>query len=153
MSAKIVAPTAPLRLPDQRLVIALAWAGTLPMLACLLMIESPFSLPILKSYSLSIIAFLSGSWWSTALAAGNQGGWQLRLIMLLSNLIVITGVFAVAFTGYLALLILATLFVCLLWGELTLPALRLQPAYYRNMRKQVTAFVAALHLIAFVIQT
>lgn len=153
MSAEIVAPTAPLRLPDQRLVTALAWAGTLPMLGCLLMIEAPFSVPFLKSYSLSIIAFLSGSWWSTALAGVNQGGSQLRLIMLLSNLIVITGVFAVAFTGYLALLILAILFVCLLWGELTLPALRLQPAYYRNMRKQVTAFVATLHLIAFVIKT
>jgi hypothetical protein len=48
-------------------VTALAYAGTLPMIACVLWLEQPWSLPLLKAYSLAILAFLAGAWWAFAL--------------------------------------------------------------------------------------
>jgi hypothetical protein len=134
---------------DQRLIVILGYAGILPMLGCLLMIESSWSLALLKSYSLAIIAFLAGNWWSTALMRRGTSARELKLILLLSNAVVITAVVAVSFLGTLSLLTLALLFVCLLMGERLLNVFRQQPAYYRSMRTGVTMLVVALHLSAF----
>lgn len=149
MSAGVIVSVQPKTLFDRRLIVTLGYAGVLPMLGCVLMIESSWSLALLKSYSLAIIAFLAGNWWSTALMRPSTSARELKLILLLSNVIVIAAVFAVAFMDTFSLLALALLFGCLLWGEHLLSVFRQQPDYYRNMRVGVTAFVLALHLTAF----
>lgn len=139
----------PRNLFDQRLIAALGYAGALPMLGCVLTIESSLSLMLLKSYSLAIIAFLAGNWWSTALMWRRASVRELQQILLLSNAMVIAAVVAVTFMGTLALLVLALLFACLLLGERLLKVFRQQPGYYRDMRMGVTALVVALHISAF----
>ena len=52
---------------DQRLITLLGYAGILPMAICLTFLETWWGLPLLKAYSLGIIAFLAGNWWTTAL--------------------------------------------------------------------------------------
>lgn len=138
-----------MNLLDQRLITALGYAGILPMLGCMLMYESTWALPLLKSYSLAIIAFLAGSWWSTALMRRQTSAREMRQILILSNTIVIAAVVAVSFTDTLALLVLASLFGCLLLGERLLRVFSQQPDYYRNMRTGVTALVVSLHLFTF----
>jgi hypothetical protein len=121
----------------------------LPMLGCLLLIESSWALPLLKTYSLAIIVFLAGNWWSTALMQRKISARQRQSILLMSNAIVITAVVAVTFMETLTLLVLALLFGMLLVGERLLAIFHPQPNYYRSMRTGVTVLVVALHLIAF----
>lgn len=149
MSASLSKPTGEKSLFERRLITALGYAGTLPMLGCLLLIESSWALPLLTTYSLAIIAFLAGNWWSTALMQRNISARQRQNILLISNVIVITAVISVAFMGKFALLMLAFLFGLLLLGERILASFRQQPNYYRSMRSGVTTFVIALQLSAF----
>jgi hypothetical protein len=134
---------------DQRFITALGYAGTLPMLACVLAIESNWSVPLLEAYSLAIIAFLAGSWWSTALMRRGSDKGELLQILMLSNGIVLVAVVAATFLGNAALLILAGLFGCLLLGERTLSVFQKQPLYYRRMRTGATVCVIILHFAAF----
>lgn len=134
---------------DQRLITALGFAGTLPFFICLMMIEQTWSLLLFKTYSLSILVFLAGAWWSTALMHRHANAGEVRLTLLLSNATVVLGVCAVVFTGNLALLALAALFGCLLCGERLLGVFRCQPGYYRRMRVVVTLVVITLHLITY----
>ena len=151
MSASLILPTVEKSLFEQRLITALGYAGTLPMLACLLAMESSWALPLLTVYSRAIIAFLSGNWWTTALMHRNISARQRQSILLFSNAIVITAVVSVGFMGTKALLVLALLFGLLLLGERLLAIFRPQPNYYRNMRTGVTTLVIALHLSAFLL--
>lgn len=134
---------------DQRLITLLGYAGTIPMVICITFLETRWGLPLLKAYSLAIIAFLAGSWWTTALLQRSVSARQLRQILLLSNLIVIVAVLTVTFLDALALLIIASLFAFLLIGERSLAVFSLQPSYYRAMRGGVSALVIGLHLTAF----
>lgn len=151
MSASLKLPTIEKSPFEQRLITALGYAGTLPMLACLLLIESSWALPLLTTYSLAIIAFLAGNWWATALMQRNVSACQRQSILLVSNAIVITAVISVAFMGTMALVMLALLFGLLLVGEHSLATFRPQPNYYRNMRAGVTTLVIVLHLSAFLV--
>lgn len=149
MSAILVQPTAEKSLFERRLITTLGYAGTLPMLGCLLLIESSWALPLLTTYSLAIIAFLAGNWWSTALMQRKISARQRQSILLMSNAIVIAAVVGVAFMGAMALLVLALLFGLLLLGEHSLATFQPQPNYYRHMRIGVTTLVIALLLSAF----
>ena len=149
MSAEVIVSIKPKTLFDRRLIVTLGYAGILPMLGCVLMIESSWGPALLKSYSLAIIAFLAGNWWSTALMRGSTSAGELKLILLLSNAIVITAVVAVAFMNTWSIPMLALLFGCLLLGERLLRVFRQQPDYYRDMRVGVTAYVIALQFCAF----
>jgi hypothetical protein len=134
---------------DQRLITLLGYAGILPMAICLTFLETWWGLPLLKAYSLGIIAFLAGNWWTTALLQRTVSVRQLRQILLVSNTIVIAAVLTVTFLDSLALLVIALLFGLLLIGEHALAVFSLQPNYYRAMRGGVSALVIALHLTAF----
>lgn len=149
MSASLTLPAIEKSPFDRRLITALGYAGTLPMLGCLLLIESSWALPLLKTYSLAIIVFLAGNWWSTALMQRKISARQRQSILLMSNAIVITAVVAVTFMETLTLLVLALLFGMLLVGERLLAIFHPRPNYYRSMRTGVTVLVVALHLIAF----
>ena len=132
-----------------RLVVALAWAGVLPMLGCVIFLQTPLGVLLLKSYSLAIIAFLSGSWWSTALITQGLVREQRGQVLLLCNGIVLVGIAGVVFMDDRSLLLLGALYGCLLWGERSFPAFGKQPSYYRLMRAGVTCAVMILHLLAY----
>ena len=151
MSAGVIMPVAEKSLFERRLITALCYAGTLPMLGCLLLIESSWALPLLTTYSLSILAFVAGNWWSTALMLRKITARQRQGILLMSNAIVIAAVVGVAFMGIRALLVLALLFGLLLLGEHLLATFQPQPDYYRNMRIGVTTLVIALLLSAYLL--
>ena len=138
-------------LSDQRLITALGCAGLLPMLACVLLFDWVWSLSLLTGYSLAIIAFLAGSWWSTALMQRRAAPRAVRLTLISSNLIVIVAVAAATFLDSAALLVLALLYACLLFGEQVLPQFRQQPGYYRRMRVGITSVVIVLHVTAFLL--
>lgn len=149
MSGAIAPPSVADELANQRLVLALGWAGVLPMLGCVIMIEMPLGATLLKTYSLAIIAFLSGSWWSTALMKRDLSRWHLSQTLLASNAIVIVGVSVVIFMDDRSLLVLGVLFGGLLWGERYYSVFSKQPKYYRRMRTGVTCAVIVFHFIAF----
>ena len=128
---------------------ALAWAGVLPIAVCMIFLQTPLGVLLLKSYSLAIIAFLSGNWWSTALITQGLVREQRGQVLLLCNGIVLVGIAGVVFMDDRSLLLLAALFGCLLWGERSLPAFGKQPAYYRRMRTGLTCAVMILHLLAY----
>ena len=149
MSKGLAPPSAANELANQRLVLALGWAGVVPMVGCVIMIEMPLATTLLKTYSLAIIAFLSGSWWSTALMKRDLSRWHLSQTLLASNAIVIVGVSVVIFMDDRSLLVLGVLFGCLLWGERYYSVFSKQPKYYRRMRTGVTCAVIVFHFIAF----
>jgi hypothetical protein len=151
MSASVTLVAIEKSIFERRLITVLSYGGTLPMMGCLLLIDSSWAQPLLKTYSLAIIAFLAGNWWSTALMQSKISAQQRQGILLISNAIVITAVITVTFMGKLALLVLALLFGLLLFGERILASFRPQPDYYRSMRTGVTALVIALHLSAFLL--
>ena len=126
------------------LVTTLGLLGILPFLFALLW---P-SLLVFKIYSLSILAFLAGNWWSTALLCRPQTTAQLVLVILLSNFVVLIALAAVLSEHYLALLVLAFLYLALFTGERLLPAFEKQPRYYSAMRLVVSAVVVLLHILA-----
>ena len=134
---------------DQRLITLLGYAGVLPMAICIIFLETTWGLPLLKAYSLAIIAFLAGNWWTTALLQRTVSARQLRQVLLMSNTIVIAAVLTVTLLDSLALLVIASLFAFLLVGEHYLVVFSLQPNYYRAMRRGVSALVIALHFTAF----
>jgi hypothetical protein len=127
-----------------RLVTTLGLLGTLPFLFALLW---P-SLVGFKIYSLSILAFLAGNWWSTALLYRPQTTAQLVLVILISNFVVLIALAAVLSEHLAALFVLAFLYLGLLIGERLLPAFEKQPKYYSAMRLVVSAVVVLLHILA-----
>lgn len=143
-------PLLPLRERTPRqLIVLLGVAGVLPMVACLVMAEAEHSLLIFKTYSVSIIAFLSGIWWSTALMTRDLSARMRVEVLLMSNAIVLVAVGAVIFLDDHSLLVLGLLYVFLLLGEGSHIAFRKQPHYYSRMRQGVTLLVLALHLAAY----
>ncbi len=134
---------------EQRLITALGYAGSLPMLLCVFLMDFPVSLDLFKAYSLAILTFLAGAWWSTALMHRTATSKQVSTVLLLSNLAVITAVIAVIFLEAAALLVLAALFAGLLMGERHFEVFLNQPKYYRHMRTGVTVIVIAFHLLGF----
>lgn len=131
-------------------VTALAYAGTLPMIACVLWLEQPWSLPLLKAYSLAILAFLAGAWWAFALMNQKKvAPASICQILLLSNAAVITAIVSFVIADKEALLVFCILFGCLLLGERKLAVFRQQPDYYRRLRIIVTSITITLQLTAY----
>ena len=121
------------------------------MLGCLLLPAAPWSLALLKAYSVAILAFLAGNWWSTTLLQRAISTGELRWVLVLSNLVVIAAVLTLIFTTTLTLVILVFLFLLLLAGERWLPGLGQQPVYYRRMRTNVTGWVVVLLISAYLL--
>lgn len=149
MSAKLMVSASLKSRSEQRLIVALGYLGLLPMLFCVLLMETSFGLSLLKAYSLSILSFLCGNWWATALMRSNNRPGDVQQVLLLSNVMVITAVISVTFMGHLSLIVLALLFGCLVLGERYVAVFRRQPVYYRSMRVVVTTIAVALHLAAY----
>ena len=126
------------------LVVTLGFLGTLPFLLALVW---P-SLLVFKIYSLAILAFLAGNWWSTALLVRSQSLVQLSLIILFSNLVVLIAVAVVLVEHSVGLFVLALLYLLLLIGERQLSVFVKQPKYYAAMRLGVSTVVVLLHLLA-----
>jgi hypothetical protein len=106
------------------------------------------SLLVFKIYSLAILAFLAGNWWSTALLGRSQTIKQIVPVILLSNVVVLVACVAVLLEHTLALVVLAVLYLVLLIGEGLLPSFEKQPEYYRTMRLVVSTLVGLLHILA-----
>ena len=131
-------------------VTALAYAGMLPMVACILWLEQPWSLPLLKAYSLAILAFLAGAWWAFALMNQQKvAPVSISQTLLLSNAAVLTAIVSFVIADNEALLMFCMLFGCLLLGERKLPVFRQQPNYYRRLRLIVTSITISLQLTAY----
>ena len=132
------------------LVTALAYAGLLPMIICIFWLEQLWSLPLLKAYSLAIVAFLAGAWWAFALMNQQKiTPVSVRQILLISNAVLLTGVVSFAIADQEALLVFSVLFGCLLLGERKLAVFRRQPNYYRKLRLVVTLVSISLQLTAY----
>ena len=131
-------------------VTALAYAGMLPMIACILWFEQHWSLPLLKAYSLAILAFLAGAWWAFALMNQQKvAPVSISQTLLLSNAAVLTAIVSFVIADNEALLMFCMLFGCLLLGERKLAVFRQQPNYYRRLRLIVTSITISLQLTAY----
>jgi len=125
-----------------RLVATLGLLGILPFLLALLW---P-SLLVFKIYSLAILSFLAGNWWSTALLIRWQTMVQITLVIVFSNLVVLIAVAAVFVEHSVPVFVPAFLYLALLIGERRLPVFAKQPKDYASMRLGVYAVVVLLHL-------
>lgn len=134
----------PIPIPMPKLVVVLGFLGILPFLVAIVW---P-SLLAFKIYSLAILAFLSGNWWSTALLVRSQSEVQLTLTILFSNLVVLAAVAVVFVEHSVGLFVLALLYLLMLIGERQLSIFEKQPKYYAAMRFGVTTVVVLLHLLA-----
>ena len=136
--------------PVQRLVVGLTTAGLLPFILLLPLINQGPGLLVFKGYSLAILAFLCGSWWSTVLITPRLSVGHRLQIIVVSNLLVLLsiGVLMTGLASKVALVIQGGLFLLLLTTERYHPAFIRQPAYYRQLRLVVSLGVAFTHLIA-----
>ncbi len=131
-------------------VVGLTTAGLIPMLISVAFILHPAAQHFLKYYSLAILAFLGGAWWSVSLM--NQTAWRsTRLAVLIaSNLVVLIAVVLAAWVSSSAFVYVgySLLFVALWLGEVRLAPFQPQPRYYRTLRKRVSLAASALHVAA-----
>lgn len=135
---------------DRKTVVALSYAGLLPMMACTILIFDPLLRQLLIYYSLAIISFLAGAWWSATLMNRQVAALQRRMVLVLSNMIVLTAVALAAFSSFDFAIFLgyAFLFALVLIGETLLSTFRPQPDYYLQMRRNVTGVAIGLHAVA-----
>lgn len=135
---------------DRKTVVALSYAGLLPMMVCTILIFDPFLRQLLIYYSLAIIAFLAGAWWSATLMNRQVAISQRRMVLVLSNMVVLTAVALAAFSPFDAAIFLGYvfLFAFLLIGEVLLSTFRPQPGYYLHMRRNVSCIAIGLHAVA-----
>lgn len=133
-----------------KLVTALAYAGTLPMFACVFWINENWSLPLFKAYSMAILAFLTGAWWAFALMNQRKlSQLNISLTLILSNLVVLSAVACFVLANEETLLMFSFLFGCLLVGERNLGVFLQQPNYYKKLRLVVTSITISLQLTAY----
>lgn len=133
----------------EALVIVLGCAGILPFVLLLLWADNASAGFFFKAYSLAILAFIAGNWWSAALIAQGPGNRQRIVVLLMSNVLVLAGVALLISTSSAAYLGLGGVFGIQVLGEHRLRVFRDQPAYYRYMRNGVAAMVVLLHLLAW----
>lgn len=124
---------------------ALGLAGLLPFFAgpaLILTGNGPFAALLFPLYSLAIACFLCGVWWGIAVGRGLRG----VAVALASNAVLLIAVAAVVFgPPSTAIGVLALVFLVILAGDLTLPALAVSFTGYRALRVQLTVLVIAAH--------
>lgn len=124
---------------------ALGLAGLLPFVAGPALISSgnaPLAALLFPLYSLAIACFLCGVWWGIAVGRGLRG----VAVAVASNAILLLAVGAVIFGApSTAIGVLALVFLIILVGDLTLPALATPFTGYRGLRVQLTVLVIAAH--------
>lgn len=136
----------------EKAAVLLANAGLAPFLFLTLLsflhIAPELSLRIMTFYSLAILCFLSGTWWGFALVMPNADTGTRTLNLVVSNVVVLLAVGAVAFLPAItSIFVLALLYPLGAFLERRLPGLNRQPAYYRNMRLRVSMIAAGSHLL------
>jgi len=126
--------------------VALGYAGVLPFLLATLLVLVPGGHiePVrtgLLLYSLAIVSFLSGTWWSIALVRAQP------VILVISNaLVIVAWVAAWLLDNAIALWLMAGLLIAAVTVERGYSMFLPQPAYYRRLRLKLTA-IAALSLL------
>ncbi len=132
----------------QKIVTLLGSLGIIPFLIALVIgvVMPEAGLSAFSLYSLAILCFLAGSWWSTALMARDTGESQRLVILLISNAVVLAAVVLVLSEWSGGVLGLAVLYAGLMVGERKLEVFAEQPEYYRTMRSLVSVVVLLLHL-------
>lgn len=134
----------------RQLVTMLTWLGILPFIVLVPFLESPVAATLFRGYSLAILCFLCGTWWSTALITGGLVPLERMVVLLACNLLVIFAVCLLLLPLSWALLPQAGLFLLQGFGESRLRAFSKYPLYYRRNRITVSSAVSALHLVAWV---
>ena len=128
-------------------VVILTLLGVLPFVLTAWWIETSWGLSLFKLYAAAILAFLAGSWWGITLVRGR--GDSKPILLVVSNLVVLSAISLVLIPRPESLLGLALLFGLLVAGEAWLQPFRQQPGYYRRLRQWVSLIVIALHGFAF----
>lgn len=137
----------------RRLVAVLTWLGVIPFAILIPFLNTETSALLFRVYSLAIFAFLCGTWWATALIAGNVTILERVAIILCSNLLVIVAVCLLIVPLSWALLLLSALFLTQAIAERQLRVFARQPTYYRRVRLSVSSAVAVLHLVGWISMT
>lgn len=134
------------------LVTILGSLGIIPFLiALIVMIWKPnIGLRMFSLYSLAILSFLAGSWWSSALMARGPTESQRMAVLLISNVCVLLGLVLIIGFPRWGILGLAAAYTGLLVGEQKLKVFAHQPEYYRTMRFRVSVAVVLLHLCCWI---
>ena len=132
----------------QKLVTRLGWLGIIPFVMAIgmVIVRPELGLRAFSIYSLAILSFLAGSWWSSALIVLEAEESQRMAILLVSNVVVLVGLALVLSERLGGLLGLAVLYAGLIIGEQKLKVFAQQPKYYRTMRSTVSVMVVLLHL-------
>lgn len=135
--------------PVRRLVVILTCLGLVPFAALALFAAEPLVLQLFKGYSLAIIAFLCGSWWSTALITpGVTSSHRVQILLVSNGLTLIAVGFAVV-NQPVTLLLMAALFAIQAFVERSHLAFAKQPHYYRRLRLGVSLVALGLHAVAY----
>jgi len=135
----------------QKLVTLLGTLGVIPFLIALVMVmlKPDIGLRMFSLYSLAILSFLAGSWWSSALMARGPTESQRMAVLLISNVCVLLGLVLIIGFPRWGILGLAATYTGLLVGEQKLKVFAHQPGYYRTMRTRVSVVVVLLHLFCW----
>ncbi len=131
----------------QKLVTLLGTLGVIPFLIALVMVmlKPDIGLRMFCLYSLAILSFLAGSWWSSSLMGRGATESQRMAVLLISNVCVLIGlVLIIAFPRW-GILGMAAVYTGLMMGERKLNVFSQQPEYYRTMRARVSVVVVLLH--------
>jgi len=133
-----------------RLISTLAWSGSLPFVAAVVLqyLNTPlFNLPAhtwFTTYSLVILSFMAGALWGHGMLHAQSN--RRAACLLISNVVVISAWLAFLLAPVVLMLVIAMLgfiviWICeLAWGELGSIA-----KHYLVLRTRVTAWVLVLH--------
>ena len=124
----------------------LGYAGLIPFVvpAFLVATASPYSeisIAVAQIYAFGIISFLTGSWWGQGLWSGKTG------LLLLSNLYLLTALFAFVMADQWWALTAAILLVSIFFSEKTSSQFAALPQHYRRMRTILTLFASLSMLV------
>jgi len=132
----------------QKLVTILGSLGVIPFLVALVfaIVRPEAGLKAFTFYSMAILCFLAGNWWSSALMTRDADEKARMTIVALSNAIVLLALAFVYIGNALGLLGLGALYLAMMIGERKLDVFAAQPEYYRTMRSMLSVVVLLLHV-------
>ena len=132
----------------QKLVTILGSLGVIPFLVALVfaIVRPEAGFKAFMLYSMAILCFLAGSWWSSALVTRDADEKARMSTVVLSNVIVLLALAFVYLGNAPGLLGLGALYLALMIGERKLEVFASQPEYYRIMRSMVSVVVVLLHV-------